>query len=628
MIGDYKCAIILNIHQLVSANTLQIEGIWRVYQYSARISQMHNHHNNTLIHDKLNLVSYFNNPVSQRQKQYEAVRAIVIDKQAVETVATKFGYKPGTVYSLMRDVNAGKTELFPIVQKGPKKKRTPCDVQDKIIKYRKHGLSTTDIHSRLAEEEINISAITVERILKTAGFGKLKRRTNNELGKTLKNKIIPARSEHLDFEVLEHLNADCPTAGVFFFIPYIIESGILDLLQECKLPESSDIGSTQACLSMLLLKLIGERRLTHIGAYDQEPGFGVFAGLNVLPKPTYMNTYSCRCSETQLMNLQSKVVSLFRKKYSDFYSSDYINLDFHSIPHYGDESEMEKIWCGSKGKTMKGANTIIASDSKSNAVLYTRADILRREESQEVKKFVSYWKNIKGNVSETLVFDCKFTAYNILDDLENDKVKFITLRKRYAGLVKETLALPKDVWKKVYIPVPKRKYKNVSVYESEVRLKDCKNIFRQIVVKDHGRENPTFILTNNKELSLQRVLEVYAKRWRIENKIAELVMFFNLNSLSSPIMIRIHFDILWTMIADTLYHRLACDLRRFENNLAPAIFRKFIDMPGRVVYEGGKFFVKIRKRAHTPVLMEVKKLQTPFPVPWLGGKSMEIVWTA
>jgi len=46
---------------------------------------MVNHHNSTLINDKFNLVSYFNNPVSQRQKQYEAVRAIVIDKQAVET---------------------------------------------------------------------------------------------------------------------------------------------------------------------------------------------------------------------------------------------------------------------------------------------------------------------------------------------------------------------------------------------------------------------------------------------------------------------------------------------------------------------------------------------------------------
>jgi hypothetical protein len=51
-------------------------------------------------------------------------------------------------------------------------------------------------------------------------------------------------------------------------------------------------------------------------------------------------------------------------------------------------------------------------------------------------------------------------------------------------------------------------------------------------------------------------------------------------------------------------------------------------MPGRVVYDGNKFEVRIRKRAHTPVLREVEKLQTPFQVPWLFGKTVEIIWTA
>ncbi len=148
------------------------------------------------------------------------------------------------------------------------------------------------------------------------------------------------------------------------------------------------------------------------------------------------------------------------------------------------------------------------------------------------------------------------------------------------------------------------------------------------MVKDHGRSKPTFILTNDKKLPLKDILEVYAKRWRVENKIAELVAFFNLNALSSPIMIRIHFDILWTMIADTLYHRFAQDLRRFEDTNAPTIFMKFINMPGRVVFDGNKFLIKIRKRAHTPILKEVEKLQTYFTVPWLDGKSVEIVWTA
>ena len=576
----------------------------------------------------VDLTKYFNNPVTQRQKQYEAIRALVLEKLPVEEVGKRFGYKTSTVYSLLRDVKAGKIELFPVVHKGPQRKQTPSNIQDMMITCRKQGLSATDIHLRLAKDGTNVSARTVERIIKEAGFGKLKRRTNKELGKTLKNKIIPDRAEELDFSQLKPFNMDTPAAGVFFFIPYILESRILDIVKECKLPKSSIIGATQACLSILFFKLIGGERLSHMGTYDQEPGLGVFAGLNVLPKPTYMSTYSCRCSETQLMDLQSKVISNFKKKYADFYKAEFINLDFHSIPHYGEESEMEKVWCGARGKAMKGANTIFATDGKSNAIVYTRADILRNEEAQEVKKFVEYWKKIKNNVNETLVFDCKFTTYDVLDDLESDGIKFITLRKRHISLIKETLKISKEQWTKVHVPIPKRKHKNVSVHESEVKLKGCENTFRQVVVKDHGRNKPTFIITNDKELPLKYFLEVYAKRWRIENKLAEMVTFFNLNALSSPIMIRIHFDVLWTMIADTLYHRLAKDLRRFENHLAPRIFKNFINMPGRVVFDGNKFQVKIRKRSHTPILKEVEKLQTHFSVPWLDGKSVEIVWTA
>jgi len=591
-------------------------------------SQMTNRQNKTLINIGSNLTDYFKHPVSSRQKQYEVIRAIAVDGESIENAAKRYGYKASTIYSLLRNARVGRIELFPVVKKGPQQKRTNPDICKKIIEYRKMRLSASDIQDRLAQDTIIISSRTVERVLKDAGYGKLKRRTNKELGITIKNKIIPDRSEHLDFSELEPFNIDCPSAGCFFFIPYILESGIIDIVKECEMPDSSDIGSTQACLSMLLMKLIGRKRLSYIGTYDREPGLGMFAGLNVLPKPTYMNTYSCRCSESQIMNLQSKVIACLKKRYSGLYCSDYINLDFHSIPHYGDESEMEKVWCGARGKTMKGANTVFVQDSQSNTILYTRADILRNEEAEEIKKFVAYWKNINGRANETLVFDCKFTAYKVLDELEDDTIKFITLRKRYAKLIKETLDLPSNEWKKIHLSIPKRKYKNVSVNESEIKLKGCRNTFRQITVKDHGRTKPTFIITNNKDLSMKDILEVYARRWRIENKLAELVAFFNLNALSSPIMIRIHFDILWTLIADTLYHRFAQDLRRFETNIAPTIFRKFIDMPGRVVYDGNKFVIKIRKRAHTPILKEVEKLQKPFIVPWLSGKTVEIFWTA
>jgi len=287
---------------------------------------------------------------------------------------------------------------------------------------------------------------------------------------------------------------------------------------------------------------------------------------------------------------------------------------------------------------MKGANTIFAQDSESNVILYTRADILRKEEANEIKLFIDYWEKVRGSVDETLVFDCRFTKYSVFDELIDKSIKFITLRKRNKSIIEKTLNIPKEQWRKKKLSIPKRKHTKISVFENTVRLNGLNNDLRQIIIKDHGREKPTFIITNNYDLPLTKVLEVYAKRlsrrgrattdWHIENKLAELVSFFNMNALSSPLMIRVHFDILWTIIADTLYHRLAEDLRRFENNTANTIFKKFINMPGRVIYDGEKFQVKIRKRSHTPILMGVKKLNSSFVVPLLDNKSIQIVWTA
>ena len=76
----------------------------------------------------------------------------------------------------------------------------------------------------------------------------------------------------------------------------------------------------------------------------------------------------------------------------------------------------------------------------------------------------------------------------------------------------------------------------MNVYEELVTLPGCKHQLRQVTIKDHGRAQPTFIITNNMNLSLTRIIEVYAKRWRIENKLAELVAFFNLNALSYPVI--------------------------------------------------------------------------------------------
>ena len=137
---------------------------------------------------------------------------------------------------------------------------------------------------------------------------------------------------------------------------------------------------------------------------------------------------------------------------------------------------------------------------------------------------------------------------------------------------------------------------------------------------------PTCVITNNREMSLVDVLTVYAGRWRIENKLAELVCFFNINALSSPVMAPIHFGLLLSVVVSSLYHCLAKDLPRFEKKLAPDISRRFIDMPGMITYNGTRFILRIRKQAHTPILLGLEKLSIPITVPWLDGKTISIIF--
>lgn len=577
----------------------------------------------------MKLIDYFTKNLKPRQKQYEALRAVAFQEGTIDEIATCFGYTPQSLKTLVNRLLRGRHQLFPDIKSGPKGRHTKQETVKVIIGLRRQRrLSAKEISKELGKTDRPVSIRTVERILNDAGFPKLHRRTDRERGISKKGMLIPQRSANLNINELEPFHAECQVAGVYLFLPYILDSGILDIVSQCNLPESNDIGKYQASLSMLLLKLIGNERLSHIKQYDADSGFGIFAGLNVLPKPGYMCSYSCRTEASALMEFQRSVIENFLHLYPDLYEGQTINLDFHSIPHFGSESEMEKVWCGARGKALKGANTFFAQDGVSNSLMYVNADIKRSESSLEIKNFVDYWLDIKGVIDETLVFDSKLTRYDILYELDEAGIKFITLRKKGKNVIGEAAGIPEEKWKKFYLPIPKRKHRHVKVYEGEASLIRSRKSFRQIIIKDHGRVEPTFIITNNDDMKVLDILVIYAKRWHIENKLAELVHFFNLNALSSPIMIRIHFDLLWTIIADTLYHQFAKDLRGFDKCRAQTIFKRFVNMPGRIEYDGKGFTVKIRKRATTPILLGVEKLNREIQVPWLGNKPLRIIWTA
>jgi hypothetical protein len=373
-------------------------------------------------------------------------------------------------------------------------------------------------------------------------------------------------------------------------------------------------------LSFLALKLIGTERYAHMCDHGFDMGLGLFAGLNVLPKCTAMSTYSYGLDSMHLLKLQKAFVKQAHKL--RLYDSSIINLDFHTIPHFGDESVLQQHWAGARNKKMKGALTLFAQDASSKLILYTAADIARDESDDQVLVFLSFWKSIRRGIKPTFIFDSKFTTYEKLSQLNALGIKFITLRRRGKNLIEQVNMLKS--WKRIKIPHAKRKYPNPLVHESFIALREYDGELRQVIVRGNGHEKPAFLISNDFDTTVELLVGNYSRRWRVENVISEAVKFFNLNALSSPILVKVHFDVVMTMIADTLYNMLAHKLRGFQDCDAPKIYRHFVKCKANITLKNGQLTVTYPRRAHNPILRAVPWNRLPKSISWLDSVNLDL----
>jgi transposase len=566
---------------------------------------------------------YFLYPTHEWQKRYEALRASFVDRLPAKVVADRFGYSQSYVNLLRHQFVHEKIDFSEPVSEGKiKRRKVDALTRSKICNYREHRLSAGEIVQLLSEDGIEISVRTVERILAEEGFPRLPRRSKLKLGLTVKGARVPAVSHGIHISEFDNRSIDCDAAGVYLFAPFIEKLNICQIVQKAGLPGSKAIPATSYFLSFLALKLLGTQRYAHMGEHSFDPGTGLFAGLNVLPKCTAMSTYSYSIDPIHLLRLQETFVEQVAKL--GLYDKKIINLDFHTVPHSGDESVLQKHWAGARNKVMKGALTLFAQDAASKLILYTAADIQKQEADDQVLDFLSFWKKTQRGLTPTFVFDSKFTSYPNLSTLTELGVKFITLRRRGKKLLDNIKRL--DPWKRIHIAHAKRKYPNPLVYESVVEMDNYKGQLRQVIVRGNGREKPAFLITNDFEVPVELLVSNYSRRWRVENVIAEAVKFFNLNTLSSPILIKVHFDIVMTMIADTLYGMLSKKLRGFQDCDAPKVYRDFVRGKGNITVAGKELTVTYPKRAHNPILRSVPWHRMPESLTWLDGAQLKLVF--
>ena len=571
----------------------------------------------------MNDASYFTRPKLDWQRRYEALRTSFVERLPDKVVADRFGFSHAYFRLLKHQFRHGKIDFSEPVPEGKTaRRRVNAAVRYKIKSWREQLLSAGEITELLAEEGTEISIRTVERVLSEEGFKKLPRRAGRKAGITVKGAEIPKQSEKITPGNLEGQHFDSAGAGVFLFAPFLAQLQLEKVIRKANLPGSKIIPAQSYLLSFLALKLLGNERYSHVGDHAFDQGLGLFAGLNVLPKSTALSTYSYSLDEDHIFNLQAAFVKQATKL--GLYRGSIVNLDFHTAPHYGDDSVLEKHWAGARGKVMKGALCLFAQDAESKLMLYTASDIQRAEADDQILSFLSFWQGVSRKSQPTLVFDSRFTSYNNLSKLNSQGINFITLRRRGQRQIEQANNITD--WMRIHIPHEKRKFPNPQANESYVDLRGYNGKVRQIIVRGNGHEKPAFLITNDFESPIELIVGNYARRWRVENGIAEAVKFFHLNALSSPILVKIHFDVAMTMVADTLYTMLASKLRGFESCDAPKLYRHFVKGKANIKIKNGTVNVTYPKRAHNPVLRGVPWQNLPAKLLVLDGMPMRLTF--
>jgi len=487
-----------------------------------------------------------------------------------------------------------------------------------IIKLRKQNHSVYEISQILKERNCPLSPTAVREVLKEEGFAPLPRRLDEERP-DYPRPTVEAVADVREFS-LQPRSFTTRCGGLFLFIPDLVRLNAGKLAAAAHLPGSQMIPPEHALRASLALKLWSIERKSHVMALAADEGLALFAGLNAIPKKSYLSEYSSRITPartTQLLAEWHEQVSG-----SDLFTGDSFNLDFHSVPYYGEAPVVERHYVSARSRRQPSVLVFLAQDAEGRAFCYSNADLRKGEEAEEIFRFIFFWERTHGKLPRHLVFDSRLTTYAQLARLDKMHIEFITLRRRSANILREIINLPRSAWRVVELDVPTRKYRFPRVYEQKIILAGCE--FRQLYIQDLGHDEPTVLLTNQKRTSAKQLITRYAQRMLIENALSDAVRFFHIDALSSAVGLKIDFDMALLVVASGLYRLLARRMRGYSDAQARNIFRDLIDMHADVRVSEHQIVVSFHRRSDLPIILASGLIDQPVPVPWWDNLPLKL----
>lgn len=569
-------------------------------------------------------LNFFLSPESPLQRQYEALRAFFVDEEPSSEVAKRFGYSPGFFRVLchqFRHDPAKRASFFRQPQRGPQSAPARDPVRDLVVAMRKRNLSVYDIQRELAAAGHSISINSLSVLLREEGFSRLPRRADEERPSTVRPETAPiADVRHLD---LSPRSFRTPLAGLFLFLPLLDRVDLSGVVKAARLPGSKMVPAEQAVRSLLALKLVGAERKSHVMDLVLDQAIAVFAGLNVVPKRSYLAAYSSRIDHKMSLRLMDAWLDQIDKAGLPHGAS--FDLDFHTVPANSGQEPLEKHYVSSRSRSQKGILVFLARDADQRVLRYAHAGVTKNEQADEIVQFVRFWKKHTGKVPAELVFDSQLTTHAKLSELNRQGIRFITLRRRSKKMLGRIYSQPPSAWRRISLPALTRIYRTPKVLDERLTIPGYDGELRQLTVMELGHEEPAVLLTNHLKLGPVELVTRYAQRMLIENGISEAVQFFHIDALSSMVGMKVDFDMQLTLMASSLYRIMARRIgREYVHAQAKTIFRNLLDLSGTVEVTSNSVVVTIDKRAHNPYLVASNLTASPTPMPWFGNKTLTV----
>ncbi len=417
----------------------------------------------------------------------------------------------------------------------------------------------------------------------------------------------------------ERFSSNAP--GLLCFLPFLVHYNLLHAIEHSLYPETTTITRGASILAFLALKLSNVRRYSVDDLWCMDRGAGLFAHVNVLPNSAWFNSYSHRVTRTMNLSFLHDLHAIWKRHHL---LGDTANLDFTTIPYWGDASHLEKNWSGKRHHALTRMLAVLAQDPDSGLIDYGDTTVIRTNEHAVILEFLDFYKegDAEHSTLKYRVFDSTCTNYENLRKLDEGQMKFLTIRRRGTQIVDRITNLPASQTHKIRVVRAGNTTRTLFVSDETIFLKGYGKDIRQIAITGHGKIKPALLITNDFELPVEAAVRKYCRRWLVEKTISEQIEFFHLNRVSSSLVIKVDFDFTMTILAHNLYRLLAKDLERYTHLTATSLYEKFILNSGEIDITDEAIQVKLRKKRHLPVLLTTMQQFSHIQYPHLDHKKL------